>query len=78
VLPAYHSAAIPVEVKELGRSVLIKTKGFLEDGLHIDDAMVRVNKDGRTTVVISNQSNSSCYLECGRKIACAGCYREIN
>jgi len=42
-----------VEVKELGGSVLIKTEDFLEDGLHNDDTMVRINKDGQTTVVVS-------------------------
>jgi len=67
-LPAYHSAAIPVEVEELGGSVLIQTEGLLEDGLHIDDS---INQDGQTILLISNQSNSPCYLECGRKIAWA-------
>jgi len=37
---------VPVEVKELEGPVLIKIEGLLEDGLHVDDAMVRVNKDG--------------------------------
>jgi len=70
-LPAYHSAAIPVEVEELGGSVLIETEGLLEDGLHIDDSMVKVNQSGQTTLLISNQSNSPCYLECGKKMAWA-------
>ena len=44
---------------------------MLDNGLHIDDSMVKVNQDGRTTV----QSSLPCLLECGREITCAS---EVN
>jgi len=59
----------------LERSVSIETEGLLDDGIHIDDSIVKVNHDGRTIVLISNQSNSPCVLECGRDIARAS---EVN
>jgi len=50
--------------------VLIETEGLqLDDGLHIKDSVVKVDKDGQTTVLISNQGNSSCNLESGIEIA---------
>ena len=48
-LPAHHSAAIPVKVEELVGSVLIETEGQqLDDGLHIEDLVVKVDKDGHS------------------------------
>jgi len=68
-LPAHHSAAIPVKVEELGGSVLIETGLQLDDGLHIEDSVVEVDKDGQTTVLIFNQGNSPCHLDSGIEIA---------
>ena len=68
-LPTYHSAAITVKEEELEGSVLTEAQRLLDDSLHIDDSMVKVNLDGQAAVLISNRSNTPCLFECGREIA---------
>ena len=50
--------------------MLIETEDLqLDYGLHIEDSVVEVDKDGKTTVLISNQGNSPHHLESGIEVA---------
>ena len=50
--------------------MLVETEDLqLDDGLHMEDSVVIVEKDGQMAALISNQGNSPCHLESGIEIA---------
>ena len=69
VLSAYHSAIIPVQVKELRGSVLIEPECSIDDCLQVDESLVRVSEDGLTTLLIINNGKSSYQLRSGIELA---------
>ena len=70
-LPAYYSAAVPVEVEAVRGHVLIESEYLPDDCLSIDDSLVNVNQEGRTTVIVSNNSKTPYQLKSSIKLACA-------
>ena len=48
---------------------MLETEDVLDEGLHIDDSIVRVNQNGQITVLIYNRSNALSVVEI---LKCAG------
>ena len=69
-LPAYHSAVVPVKVKDIrGSSVLVEADKSLDDCLQVDDSLVMVDQDGFSTIMVSNNSKSTYQLKSGMELA---------
>ena len=63
-LLAYHSAVVPVKVKDIrGSSVLVEADKSLDDCLQVDDSLVMVDQDGFSTIMVSNNSKSTYQTE---------------
>ena len=67
-LPASYAAVVPVQVAEVKGTILLEPSKSLNQALQVEESLLEVKEDGSTTVVIVNNSNSSCQLKKGTKL----------
>ena len=59
---------MPVQVAEAKGTVLLEPSKSLNQALQVEESLLEVKEDGSTTVVIVNNSNSSCQLKKGTEL----------
>ena len=67
-LPASYAAVVPVQVAEVKGTILLEPSKSLNQALQVEESLLEVKEDGSTTVVIVNNSNSSCQLKKGTEL----------
>jgi len=67
-LPAKFSAVVPVKVTKTEGTAMVKPLNNLHDSPQVEDALVKVNKDGSSAVVIVNTNNMTCELKSGTPV----------
>ena len=67
-LPASYAAVVPVQVAQAKGTVLLESSKSLNQVLQVEESLLEVKKDGTTTKVIVNNSNSSCQLKKGMEL----------
>ena len=67
-LPASYAAVVPVQVAQAKVTVLLEPSKSLNQTLQIEESLLEVKEDGSTTVVVVNNSNSSCQLRKGMEL----------
>ena len=68
-LPAYHSAIVPVKVRDVRESALVEVGNSLDDCLQIKASLVTVNQEGVSALIISNHGKSTCQLSIDMELA---------
>ena len=67
-LPASYAAVVSVQVAEVKGTILLEPSKLLNQALQVEESLLEVKEDGSTTVVIVNNSNSSCQLKKGTEV----------
>ena len=67
-LPASYAAVVPVQVAEVKGTILLEPSKSLNQALQVEESLLEVKEDGSTTVVVVNNSNSSCQLKKGTEL----------
>ena len=67
-LPANYSVTVPVQVTQIKGTVLLEPSESLDRSLQVEESLLEVKEDGSTTIVIRNNSSSSCQLNKGMEL----------
>ena len=67
-LPASYAVVVPVQVAQAKGTILLEPSKSLNQALQVEESLLEVKEDGSTTVVIVNNSNSSCQLKKGMEL----------
>jgi len=67
-LPTKFSAVVPLKVIKVEGTAMVEPLNNLHDSPKVENALVKVNKDGSSAVVIVNTSDTTCELKSGTQV----------